>query len=121
MRPLFAAVLMTSLTALAGCASKPRPAPQAPPPVATHEAPAVETKPTARVASVSAANIAEAQKAGYKVVNEKGTQLLCRKSLITGTRLKYQTTCLTAEQYAEQSRDAQDSMRPAPSPMPREP
>jgi hypothetical protein len=120
MRPILAAALMTSLTALlVACAGTPRPAAQAPQPVATSETPAVAAKPTAPVTSVNASNIADAQKAGYRVVNEKGTQLLCRKSLITGTRLKYQTTCLTAEQYADQARAAQDAMRPPPETVPR--
>lgn len=78
---LFAAVL------LAGCAGKP-----AEPPV------------TKRV-KVDESNVYEAQQVGYRIVNKKGTTLYCRKTLLTGSHMKYRTSCLTAQEWA-QIRDA---------------
>lgn len=63
---------------------------------------------------IDASNIAEAQAAGYKVVNEKGTTLLCKKSLLTGTRLHYVTTCLTASEWRETTQAAKDGVKPNP-------
>jgi hypothetical protein len=73
---------------LAACASKP-----AEPPV------------TKRV-KVDASNIAEAQAAGYRIVNQDGKTLYCRKSFVTGSRLDTKTSCLTAAQWAELSRSS---------------
>jgi hypothetical protein len=53
--------------------------------------------------TINAANIAEAQKAGYKVVNQDGETLLCRKTKESGTRVRYLTTCLTAARWKEQA------------------
>jgi hypothetical protein len=44
------------------------------------------------------------QKLGYKVVNENGTRLFCKKEQVTGTRLRERTRCLT-ETEAMQTRD----------------
>ena len=63
---------------------------------------------------IDANNIAEAQAAGYKVVNQKGSTLLCRKSLLTGTRLQYVTTCLTPMEWKETSDSARAAVKPAP-------
>jgi hypothetical protein len=106
---------------LAACASSPTPkaAPraQAPAPTASTHAVAPADKPTSdKFATIDATNIAEAQKAGYKIVNENGTQLLCRRELITGTRLHYKTSCLTAEQLHDMNNKAADAMRTPPIP-----
>ena len=44
------------------------------------------------------------QKLGYKVVNENGTRMFCKKEQVTGTRLRERTRCLT-ETEAMQTRD----------------
>jgi hypothetical protein len=84
--------LLLGLTAalLAACVSQP-----ADPPV------------TKRV-KVDASNIAEAQAAGYRVVNRNGQTLYCHKEYLTGSRLKSQTSCLTVTQWAELSQGSRD-------------
>jgi hypothetical protein len=114
MRLIVAAVLGSAIPLLAACASNPKPtAPQA------AAAPASQPNSSDKYSNIDATNISDAQRAGYKVVNEKGKQLYCRRDLITGTRLHYQTTCLTAEQLAQQKRDADEMMRPAQAPVPK--
>jgi hypothetical protein len=84
--------VMLAVVALAGCAGK-----------ATKEAP---TTPTAdRQVPVDSSNIVEAQKAGYKIVNENGKTLYCKKDLNTGSHVRYTTTCLTEQEWQEM-RDA---------------
>lgn len=116
-------ILVTAAAALllAACASNAskQAASQAPPPAAesTTKAVAPANKPSSdKFATIDATNIAEAQKAGYKIVNENGTQLFCRRELITGTRLHYKTSCLTAEQLHDMNNKAADSMRTPPIP-----
>ena len=46
-----------------------------------------------------------AQKAGYTIKNENGQQLLCRKELQTGSRLRHKTSCLTARQWEQLQND----------------
>ena len=55
--------------------------------------------PATKVVPVDASNIAEAQAAGYKVVNKDGHDLLCRKELMTGSHARYRTSCLTPEEW----------------------
>ena len=57
-------------------------------------------EPVTRVVKLDGSNIAEAQAAGYKVVNKDGHDLLCRKELQTGSHLRYRTSCLTPEEWA---------------------
>lgn len=71
--------------ALAGCAGTPK-----------------EATPTAaaeRQVPVDATNIVDAQKAGYKVVNENGKTLYCKKDLNTGSHVRTTTTCLTEQEW----------------------
>jgi len=64
--------------------------------------------PVTKRVKVDASNIVEAQQAGYKIVNKSGEQLYCRKELLTGTRLKTRTSCLTAAQWDELATHARD-------------
>ena len=80
-------VLGLAMAALAACASKP-----AAPPVS-------------REVPLDASNIAEAQAAGYKIVNEKGTTLLCRKDPKVGSHVQFTTTCLTAQEWQQLKSD----------------
>jgi hypothetical protein len=118
MRLILAAI---SALAVAGCASSPSekaaPPAQAPAPTAgTHAVAPANTPSSDKFTTIDATNIAEAQKAGYKIVNENGTQLFCRRELITGTRLHYKTSCLTAEQLHDMNNKAADAMRTPPIP-----
>jgi hypothetical protein len=88
MRTLISCVLAACV--LAACATKP-----AEPPV------------TKRV-PVDASNIVQAQQAGYKIVNKNGEQLYCRKTFLTGSRLKSTTSCLTAAQWADLNQRSRD-------------
>ena len=46
-----------------------------------------------------------AQRAGYKLRNENGQTLLCRRELQTGSRVRYTTSCLTPRQWAQLEED----------------
>jgi hypothetical protein len=97
------ALCILAAVAMVACASKPA----APP--ATKEVP------------LDASNIAEAQAAGYKIVNEKGTTLLCRKDPKVGSHVQFTTTCLTAKEWEQLKNDNRNNIegmshrRPPPS------
>jgi len=77
--------------------------------------------PVTRQVPVDASNIAEAQAAGYKVVNENGKELLCRKELMTGSHARYRTSCLTPDEWKtladNQRAGVQDMARRMPPPQ----
>jgi hypothetical protein len=81
-------------------------------------------EPVTREVPVDASNIAEAQAAGYKVVNENGKDLLCRKELLTGSHARYRTSCLTPEEWRSladsQRASVQDMAHRRPPPQARE-
>ena len=72
----------------AGCASQPKSLPVAP--VATPTAPLATTTP--------ATTVQEARIAGYKLVNQNGKTVYCREQLKTGSHMRKDTICLTAEE-----------------------
>jgi hypothetical protein len=76
--------------------------------------------PQTKVVPVDASNIAEAQAAGYKVVNKDGQDLLCRKELLTGSHARYRTSCLTPEEWkslADNQRSTVEDMARRRPPM----
>jgi hypothetical protein len=91
MRTLIAGLLTVGL--LVGCASKPA------------------DEPVTKRVKVDASNIAEAQAAGYRIVNKDGQTLYCRKEFLTGSRLKTRTSCLTAAQWATMNESARSFVR----------
>src|SRR5262245_62038030 len=101
MRTLISCVLAACV--LAACASQP-----AAPPVT-------------KQVKVDGSNVAEAQAAGYKSVNENGKTLYCRKEQMTGSHVRTRTSCLTEQEWkqaAEQGRAAmQDMSRRVPPPQ----
>jgi hypothetical protein len=115
--------LIAAVAALSACAStppntsSPRSAAPAPPPKAvTNTAqPSKSTTPD-KFAVIDGTNIAEAQRAGYKVVNENGTQLFCRKDQITGTRAAHRTICLTAAEMQERAAKGREAITPTQVP-----
>jgi hypothetical protein len=102
------------LALLAACAT-PAPVTRSPAPTPAPSA-LVSKAPGAsqEFASIDESNLAKAQAAGYKVVNENGKTLYCRRSLVTGTRLHYSTECLTAEELARANDATRDAARPGP-------
>ena len=74
--------VMLAVIALTGCAAQ---APKEPPAV--------------RQEKLDASNIVEAQKAGYKIVDENGKKRYCKRDLNTGSHVRYTTTCLTEEEW----------------------
>ena len=78
-------ICLLAATILVGCAS--HPAPVAAP----------------RQVKVDATNVADVQHAGYKIVDKDGQKLYCRRDLVTGSRVKFNTTCLTEEELAMQA------------------
>ena len=84
-----------------GCASTESARPT--PPVAKSAAVQPEMKPVTqeetRQVKLDKSNIAEAQAAGYKIVDKEGKRLLCRKELQTGSHVQYKTSCLTEQEW----------------------
>jgi hypothetical protein len=92
MRKLIGCVLAAAFV-LGGCASKPAAAP-------------LQTKQV----KVDASNIAEAQAAGYKVVDENGKTMFCRKEPVTGSHVRFRTSCLTAQEWEQLSKDNREAV-----------
>jgi hypothetical protein len=57
--------------------------------------------PVERKVKVDATNIVPAQKAGYKVVNQDGKTLYCRRDLNVGSHVRKTTSCLTEAEWQE--------------------
>ena len=93
MRNLIACVLASGV--LLGCASAPQPA----------------APPVSKEVKLDSSNIAEAQAAGYKVVNENGKTLFCRKEALTGSHVRYKTSCLTAQEWDQLAKDNHESVQ----------
>jgi hypothetical protein len=89
---------LCAVMAVAGCAGNAeRPAPQ-----------------EVREVPLDSSNIVEAQKAGYKIVDEDGKKLYCKKDLNTGSHLRKTTTCLTEAEWIamiDASRRGVEAMR----------
>jgi hypothetical protein len=72
---------------------------------ATEQAAAESPSQALAEGTLDADKIMAAQKAGYTIKNENGQQLLCRKELQTGSRLRHKTSCLTARQWEQLQND----------------
>jgi hypothetical protein len=100
---------------MVGCAGQPtQPTATAPPPVTSHPVAttqaAASNAPVTRQVPVDASNVAEVQRAGYKVVNKDGAKLYCRTDPITGSRVRTVTTCLTEQELYDQMHEMQQAM-----------
>jgi hypothetical protein len=87
-----------AVAAVAGCAGN-----------AERAAPMAE-----RQVPIDATNIVEVQKAGYKIVNEDGRTLYCKRDLNTGSHVRKTTTCLTEQEWTQMidaSRRGVEAMR----------
>ena len=77
--------------------------------------------PAERVVQIDATNIVPAQKAGYKIVNKDGKALYCKRSLNTGSHLRYSTSCLTEQEWRElaetSERGVEEMRRNVPPPQ----
>jgi hypothetical protein len=105
-------ISLLPLVLLAACATstpqKAQQAPQTKAPAAVVSAGSAASK--SEFATISEANLARAQAAGYKVVDENGHKLYCRRSLVTGTRLRYQTDCVTEAEFLQLSTNTKEIM-----------
>jgi hypothetical protein len=100
---------------IVGCAGQPtQPTAAAPPPATSQPAGsrqvAASNAPATRQVPVDASNVAEVQRAGYKLVNKDGAKLYCRTDPITGSRVRTVTTCLTEQELYDQMREMQQAM-----------
>ncbi len=100
---------------LASCASEP-----VAPPAAPVAAP-VAAQPAAAAATESQPKTVQAaQKAGWKIVNQNGKEMYCREQLMTGSHMRKETICLTAEELelarTAQRRGLEQLQRSPPSP-----
>jgi len=85
--------IVAMVVLVAACASQPGP------PSAVPVAEPAAATPT------SVTTLEQARSAGYRIVNENGATLYCREQLKTGSHLRKETICLTAEEL-EASRAA---------------
>jgi hypothetical protein len=110
--------ILVAAAAVAGCAGHPQqPAATSSQPVAAAAPAAATTKgPVTRQVPVDASNVAEVQRAGYKVVNKEGEKLYCRSDPITGSRVQMHTQCLTEQELYDQIRQTQNAMSLATQP-----
>ena len=113
-------LLAAAVILIAGCASQPQTVATsaAPAPAPAAAAPAAAPA-TSAVAKAEPTTVQEAQKAGYKIVTENGRTVYCREQPKTGTRVRTETICLTAEEIEaarEASRRNLDQMQRAVPP-----
>lgn len=97
--------VMVAALAVSGCATK------APPPVTYAETEVPE-----------ATTLEQAQKLGYKLVDEGGRQLYCREWRKLGSRIQKERVCLTEAEFVEARTQQQrtfDKMK-SPGPIPYE-
>lgn len=60
---------------------------------------------------LDADKIMAAQRAGYKIKNENGKTLLCRRDLQTGSHTRYRTSCLTAREWEQLKNDNEQVLK----------
>jgi len=68
---------------------------------------------------VDETNVVKAQRMGYRVIDENGRRLFCRRDTVTGSYLTQRTMCLTEtqwEQEADAARQAVDNINRVPRP-----
>jgi Na+-transporting methylmalonyl-CoA/oxaloacetate decarboxylase gamma subunit len=102
--------LLILVLAMTGCASTLAETPAVPAPAATTTpatAPATGERTAAEKEELVKA-IENAIRQGYKVVNEDGQTLYCRKELKTGSRVRSNLVCLTEDRLLAERRGAQD-------------
>src|SRR5688572_9610295 len=96
----------------AGCASQPESLPVAP--VAAQTAPPATT-------TTAGTTVQEARMAGYKLVNQNGKTVYCRDQLKTGSHMRKDTICLTAEELeaarSASRRNLEQMQRKVPPPQ----
>ena len=81
-------LILAAAGVFAGCASQ---SPSASPPPTTYAATEVP----------AAATLAEAEKLGYKIVNEDGKTMYCRETRKLGSHVQKERTCLTETEMYE--------------------
>lgn len=74
---------------------------------ASQDAAAAEVKDEKRT---NAEIVMDMQNAGYKIVNESGTQLFCKTDEVLGSRLRKKTRCLTLAEAEREQQAASDAI-----------
>ena len=74
------------------------------------EAVASEPAQAEEVKMTNAELVMKMQAAGYRIVNERGTQLFCKTEQELNSRLRKKTRCLTAAEAEQERRAAADAM-----------
>jgi hypothetical protein len=64
-----------------------------------------------KVAKVDTDALVQAQKMGYRIVNQDGETLYCRKEAKTGSRTEIETVCLTAQEIETMRTQTQQSIK----------
>lgn len=82
----------------------------APAQTAQQQASASDTEKPVDSEKAATVDLVALQRAGYKLVNENGVQLFCKKEQVLGSRLRYKTRCLSAAEAEQERRAASDAM-----------
>jgi hypothetical protein len=73
--------------------------------------PVKSESPVAKEVKIDSTNIAEAQAAGYQVVDKGGHKLFCRKELQTGSHVRYKTSCMSEQEWAQLAQSSRESVQ----------
>ncbi len=111
MRPY---LVLAGVSVLVGCAGQPaKPPPTAPTRYVTASGATVETTDSAANpnGSVDSKRLVEAKKSGFTVINKDGEQLYCRTQDVTGSHVRKETQCLTAQQLDDMQAQTQQGLQ----------
>jgi hypothetical protein len=111
-------VLLIAMVVGAGCAAQP---PEPPTRYFSSTGQPLERMPTNRDGTIDAKLLADVKQAGYSIVNTKGQVLYCKSEAKLGSRVRSETTCLTARDFQMLHDNLQMSMsllQQAPPPKP---
>lgn len=113
-------VLVITMAVAAGCAVRPNEPPAATQYVSSTGQP-LERMQTNPDGTIDAKLLANIKKAGYSIVNTNGEVLYCKAEAKLGSRVRSETTCLTAREFQMLHDNLEMSMsllQQAPPPKP---
>jgi hypothetical protein len=113
-------LMLVMMVVAAGCAGQSR-APDAPTQYVSSTGQPLERMWTNPDGTIDAKLLADIKKAGYKIVNTNGQVVYCKAEAKLGSRVRSETTCLTAREFEMLHDNLQISMsllQQAPPPRP---
>jgi hypothetical protein len=91
-------LLVIMMAVAAGCAVRPS-EPPAPTQYVSSTGQPLERMPTNKDGKIDAKLLADIKQAGYKIVNTNGEVVYCKAEAKLGSRVRSETTCLTAREF----------------------